>query len=139
MVKENEIQIGDWLRSRYVDNSGALVVKDFRVDQLIRDYTLEMVVYSDLGSMGYASHIEPIPITPEILEKNGWVKFQVFYRLKIDKEQYMEYYPHKGRLERIYDHKDGWHEVVFTVIGLHYVHLIQHALQLCGIEKEIVI
>lgn len=78
-----------------------------------------------------------IPITPEILEKNGWVKFQVYYRLRIDDSQYMEYYPHKGRLERIYDHKDGYHEVVFTVHGLNYVHLLQHALRLCGINKEI--
>lgn len=80
-----------------------------------------------------------IPITPEILEKNGWHKFQMYYRLGIDKQQYMEYYPHLGRLQRIYKHKDNKEEVVFTCGALSYVHLLQHALKLCGISKEIVI
>ena len=83
-----------------------------------------------------AECLYPIPITPEILEKNGFERRQVDYLLHIDESQYLDYYPHEGSLERIYIHKDGSREVVFRVNAISYVHLLQHALKLCGIEKE---
>lgn len=74
------------------------------------------------------SYIEPIPLTSEILEKNGFIEEQRDCQYKplqycvlvdglwidISGENYFE-----GKLE--------------------YVHQLQHALRLCGIEKEIIL
>ena len=82
--------------------------------------------------------IEPIPITKKILNKNGWrKKHDVYVVLALDEAQYLEWYEYEGRLRRYYKHKDGREEMVFSVLGLSYVHQIQHALRLCGIDKEI--
>lgn len=83
--------------------------------------------------------LEPIPLTPEILEKNGIVE---------------------GRVEDIYsvfrhndftvtpDIDDDYQKCWMLYVGnrdhdanicIHYVHELQHALRLCGIEKEIVL
>ena len=144
-MKENEIQIGDWVRYRYNDRNGHETVLDFRVDQLIRRYNLEMCVYSDTGDKGYASQIEPIPLTAEILEKNGFEKLDFSHfqigdrRLVLDAD---------GR----WDGPLSWHWVVtemdtnakgqpvvldYYIATINYVHELQHALRLCGIEKEI--
>lgn len=80
-----------------------------------------------------------LPITPEILISNGFENWQADYLFQIDETQYLDYYPHEGSLERIYIHKDGSREVVFRVNAISYVHLLQHALRLCGIKNEIVL
>jgi hypothetical protein len=72
------------------------------------------------------SELEPIPLTPEILEKNGFIKERLYCHgtplqycvlvdglwIDISGENYFE-----GKLE--------------------YVHQLQHTIRLCGIEKEI--
>ena len=80
------------------------------------------------GVVTNVMNIEPIPLTPEILEKNGFVVESRDYHgnplqycalvdglwIDISGENYFE-----GKLE--------------------YVHQLQHALRLCGIEKEIIL
>lgn len=137
-MKVSELSVGDYLTSIGAGDYPECPI--LQVKGIVGDEDYDIYI-SENGSEDIDIYGEKdligIPITPEILEKNGWVKFHMFYRLRIDDSQYMEYYPHKGRLERIYDHKDGYHEIVFTVHGLNYVHLLQHALRLCGIDKEI--
>lgn len=79
-----------------------------------------------------ACYALPIPLTVEILEKNGWKKEDVFgslikYRFTgpIDIETGGETF----RLSNNY----------FFCGGIHYVHKLQHALRICGIEKEITV
>ena len=81
------------------------------------------------------SLLEPIPITPEILEKNGWVK-NLYSFESYDNEE----------LEclSLWVGEDGknkwwWHVGVELVTPINYVHQLQHALRLCGIEKEIIL
>lgn len=77
-------------------------------------------------------YAQPIPLTVEMLEKNGWKKEDVFgslikYRFTgpIDIETGGETF----RLSNNY----------FFCGGIHYVHKLQHALRICGIEKEITV
>lgn len=81
--------------------------------------------------------IEPIPLTAKILEKNGFKN----YRLSHDNG---DYYYHIA----LEDVKGGiWIEAMLSRNILHgrkeycglinYVHELQHALRLCGIEKKI--
>ena len=79
----------------------------------------------------------PIPITPEILEKNGFVK-QAYDGWLISENN--------GRrlIEYRTDYFDGllrinYDEEPFSklTIKVKYFHELQHALRLCGINKEI--
>lgn len=74
---------------------------------------------------------EPIPITPEFLEKNGLAKDP--YGCHFDEDEYMA-------LE-ISVEEEGIYWTINTneygILKLEYVHQLQHALKLCGIDKEI--
>ena len=81
------------------------------------------------------TEIEPIPLTPEILEKNGWIKDGYFY--KAEDGSYIQ-------LGELFEHasfraeKHGIpREIQTSPHLLKYIHQLQHALRLCGIEKEI--
>ena len=138
--------IGDWVRLRYTDRlTGEEVVKNFQVGQL--RYTSwegrgeTLYVGSDHQNMGYVEQIEPIPLTQEILEKNG-------FRCTPAKGEMMIC----GKTFEIwvdFNEKRCWVSIqvpapVKSELRLSYyegymysVHERQHALRLCGIEKEI--
>ena len=69
--------------------------------------------------------IKPIPLTSDILVKNGWRKESI----TIDGD-YANWYGEIpiSQAEDEYNYAD---------IELRYVHTLQHLLRLCGIEKEI--
>lgn len=68
-MKENEVMIGDWFRFRYTID-GKEIVHTFRISR-IEDELGEYYVWGEgFGRMCYPKRLEPIPITPEILEKN---------------------------------------------------------------------
>ena len=74
--------------------------------------------------------LAPIPLSPEILEKNGW-KRNEYYGLWYREEE--EFFIEKG--------EDGnafwWVCGAGLVCPLNFVHQLQNALTLCRIEKEI--
>lgn len=79
--------------------------------------------------------IEPIPLTTEILEKNGFVK---------DEKNDNMYYWNWGVIDDCMSYDKETSKVrIFSVSGLtfvkilQYVHELQHALRLCEIKKEI--
>lgn len=91
--------------------------------------------------------IEPIPLTPEILEKNGFVANKHVYPYP-----YYEYENEKGKLKIGFafpqgnktSYKEPWvcidSEYVYVEhLPCIYVHQLQHALRLCKIEKEIIL
>lgn len=126
-MKANELMLGDWIK----------------LPQVLADYSPARVdEINDKGCIAGGwpllnDEIQPIPLTVGILEKNGWNEWHMYYHLPIDQQQHMQYYPHDGRLRRYYKHKNGSLEQVFEVNAINYVHELQHALRLCGIEKEI--
>lgn len=70
--------------------------------------------------------VSPIPLTEEILVKNGFEKFA-------ENQTHFDYTDNDIHLE--YWIGDGCFMYYTAVI--HYVHQLQHALRLCNIEKEI--
>ena len=83
--------------------------------------------------------IEPIPLTPEILEKNGFkpdVPGDAYkYSYQIDSVSIVECYANavgEGRHRGVISFGD-----TRLRITLVFVHELQHALLLCGIDKEI--
>ena len=82
----------------------------------------------------------PIPITPEILEKNGFVqnprsKSRRSHQICTD-SVYISWW--RGRLNILFKPFIG-HSTNHVNVDGKYVHELQHALRICGIKKEIVL
>ena len=117
-MKANELMIGDWLYNR------------------IADITFQ--VYPQFFSQWhnrqeqFEATIQPIPLTPEILEKNGWLS-----RMNGTGEFYLK--------EPLVDDAIVTKTIIgfqmkhgpFNGLSIHYVHELQHALHICEIEHEI--
>lgn len=141
MINIKELSVGNWIKI-----SGTPVqILGIRTESQV--YVLE----TEEADYAYAidADIEPIEITPEILEKNGFVND--FY---ID-EAVADY--HFVRLEgyslHIKELQQGGDDALVTYCNgsvniatelhgeinkeIHFVHQLQNALTLCGINKEI--
>ena len=88
-------------------------------------------------------HIRPIPLTKEILQKNGvdtWEEPSTIVQIgsiEIDKETKMYFQIRQGDKEvfmRISHIGAGSYELRMSI---RFVHQLQHAIKLCGINKDI--
>ena len=110
-MKAEELMVGDWVLDSYTN-------RPMRIEGI------------NGGNPRFGQDLEPIPLTPEILEKIGFTNEGFFAKLVID-------------IRKICcDSKNisiltGEH--VDLAIPCFYVHELQHALRLCGIDKEIVL
>lgn len=133
-LKVTDLMVGDWLMSFGAPHK----VVGIRTDMF------EPHIRTDMSDTWYEEGIEnllePIPLTPEILEKNGFkTEFYNDYKIyelnnfKVCKNccDYFE-------VCDLWDDSDwGWRIINFCPCA--YVHQLQHALKLCGIDKEIVV
>jgi hypothetical protein len=126
-LKVTDLMVGDWVMSFGAPHK----VVGIRTDMF------EPHIKTDMSDTWYEEGIEnllePIPLTPEILEKNG------FYRSEIPtRDEIGHYYHRKTAPSSIFvsmsfdDGRDFGNEIK-------YVHELQHVLKLCGIDKEIVV
>lgn len=135
-MKENELMIGDW-----VQHFSGNYFRVTRIDKWGDGSTHFACGHPHLWD--YNNKFSPIPLTTEILEKNGFVKSYGVSDTPpydIDEEGNM-YYSFKG------EHKFwGWWQPDNTYyipanamgdIVIKYLHELQHALRLAGIDKEI--
>lgn len=130
-MEANELMIGDWVK----------IVKDAPI-MSCECHQIDWVRTGELGldnrKVVTYPYIEPIPLTAEILEKNGWL-----YQEYPDDEKFI--WPVDNEIEmpfRLLVGMDGNRYWVTVGIGglmcpINYIHELQHALRLCGIEKEI--
>ena len=130
-MKETEIQVGDWVRLRYINQlNNQVVIRTFKVHQIRISVFGRYEVWSkERGNMGDLDRLEPIPLTPEILKKNGFEENEFFSELKIGEEWRILC---DGRNVAIFH---GEHVNYDNPVC--YVHELQHALRQCHIEKEI--
>jgi hypothetical protein len=89
---------------------------------------LVMLNYNDLYEY---DEIEPIPLTTEILEKNGFIKSEEDPILMGGIGCAIIYGGYK-RLD-----EDKFLSYGDNMYPIRYVHQLQHALRLCGIKKQI--
>lgn len=86
---------------------------------------------------------KPVPLTPEILEKNGFVlKPDGWLWCKeegIEDKNYIFIQFRKGCDEVRLVELNFVNKVLAKYEQIHYAHELQHALRLCGIEKEIIL
>lgn len=133
-MKINELSVGDWVR--YDRGTDAVQIMGIYVRNNQECVVMSDSYYPD-GVIGFVEHIKPIPLTPEILEKNGleyvddgndaviflccdmfWARLCVgdtFWQVGIHNED---------RLDAV-------------VCNVKHIHELQHALQLAKVGKEI--
>ena len=124
-MKATDLMVGDWFKA--VDYNSP-----FRITAIYDDVVQTQADYQSEIDGNWYSEAEikdliPIPLTEDILVKNGFGKVNNQYFF--------------GQVE-IKELRDC---CVITInkedadidINIHYVHQLQHLLRLCGIEKEI--
>ena len=154
-MKANELMIGDFLRFRQDYPFKKLQGKIVKVEGIRGRVDVITVDTGNFYEYEHPDWLEPIPLTPEILEKNG-AKHSIYERPYFDYEptedelnNALQYYPFHGynlgtNIQVAFYPKEIRVEVfgqdfvdVFKIRGNVYVHELQHALRLCGIQKEI--
>lgn len=136
-MKASDLMIGDWLYA--LTKNGKKIARVCNVtDNFVAAEATDGSEYTGKQFDGVFSCIEPIPLSPEILEKNGFERNanDLDYRFIID-NIYCSI--RKGVIYwyvNIYDISNSPHEPIFKAHIIH-IHELQHALRLVGIEKEI--
>jgi hypothetical protein len=140
-MKANELMIGDWV----VYDGDVEYTNPIKVEGI--DIATGALVTSDREDVGI-DNIQPIPLTGEILEKNG------FYASEVS-SHHIKYVCSTGPIDEFADivlicgkdNKGKWHWDCLELrihyyrgdihqFKINYVHELQHAVRLCGIEKD---
>ena len=136
-MKATDLMIGDYVRYIGTETFGDMKNGDIvKVDALQGNY----ICVGD--GWAYGDMFEPIPLTLEILQKNGfktdgeaiWASFcpeDNEFALEISEPNYYD---------ENYGEREYWWTInacEYSIIPLRYVHELQHALKLCGIDKNI--
>lgn len=125
-MKAKDLMIGDWVQDL------SPVVIDAISNEDICTYQCKDGYITD-----NPRNLKPIPLTPEILEKNGWKhKYYGIYRQTIGETITIDIFPEGCSVE---DERGSQclYRLRYHLPALKFVHELQHALRLCGIEKEI--
>lgn len=139
MLHAKDLMVGDYLR---INRDGLCIKKGTIVEVRGIDADDKLIEAGLIGSTHYhpldkelfdggirCDYLDPIPLTPEILKKNGW-------------KEYASSEDFHGYNCVFIKQKGGYYGACVdykrTVSGpLKYVHELQHTLRLCKIEKEI--
>jgi len=136
----NVLMIGDWVRVPRLNKNG----KVYRID---RANGVGNGFIAVLRGDFHEDDIEPVLLTPEILKKNGFEND--FYEEESIADYHtirLEGYSLKHNIGEIDGYLVTWCNGSINVTtdvhccvqkDISYVHELQHALRLCGIEKEI--
>ena len=122
-----ELMIGDWLFCTSAQCN--VQVKAMPINGVYGKGYRIIIDNDDFELVLREKHFDPIPLTAEILEKNGYKDERSNYALRYDKYHICIYLADKKLSINSYG----------AVLDIHcrYVHQLQHALRLCGISKEI--
>lgn len=128
-LKISDLSVGDWVLNRQgVPTKVQVVVSEGNM-RCGEDAKPEHSVHI------WVSDVEPIPITPEILEKNGFIKNGAYNEWNIGE---WDERPFIGvSLDRQCLRVKHFSNDIFIEGKELFVHQLQHALRLAGVEKEI--
>lgn len=139
-MKANELMIGDWVYSSFSELPCKVTYLKLHESGYGSVETTNVVGVKDIESLS------PIPLTPEILEKNGFKKFDFH---DIEGQHQWSWWLDTLTSVSLWcrelndDPKDGWMIRIEGTLAMcchkvEYVHELQQTLRICGIEKEIV-
>lgn len=122
-MRANELMIGDWVSALYDKvYYPCRVVAVFPTEVHVKEKTMVILTKYDEWN-----EVKPIPLTTEILDKN----------FRADK-QWGENGWFVNDHIHIYRTTTGVYNIQYMeIVDIRYVHELQHALKLCGIDKTI--
>lgn len=132
-MKANELMVGDWVLTLESTHKEKVYAQIWAIEE---GQTSILVKKDNCNWFVDIEWIEPIPLTPEILEKNGFKKCDGC-------NQWTLYKPHfyciLCDIDKPYLEIASYNVDIgeFNRSGIRFIHELQHALRLCGIEKEI--
>lgn len=129
-LKISDLSVGDWVQ----DILGNIcIIRNIFCGDLVECYVVEKG--DELGIM--IDRLRPIPITAELLEKNGAKKTEFV------KDSGYEFYQCDDLYASRVEGSEWWTIIVrkeyreVVKCYVQHVHQMQHALRLAGVEKEI--
>lgn len=129
-IKITDLSIGDWVQAKQVKwdyDAPDLTppMKIIAIDNREPNQAYVDLAFSD-GVVAHSAFVEdlrPIPITPEILKKNGWLSSPQSDKIMVS--EVMRYY-FKGNMLKIFD--------IHTIyLEVKYIHELQRAMRLSKI------
>lgn len=156
MLRSEELMAGDWVYMKAHRGFDSQYIKVESIPDPSSDAHYGHIgAYPISEDMDFRdiedSHLEPIPITPEILEKNGfkklddgiWPRYVFIADIQKWPQTIIEFtfYGEGVLVETLFkcwtkpECGDGENSI--HICDLKYVHQMQHALRLCGIDKTI--
>lgn len=112
-LEASDLMIGDWVYCRIMNSNARIREICLGFCNIITDH--EYVCFADLF---------PIPLTQEILEKNGWYFDDLVY----------EWYSNNKAM-KLYGKDCSSLSILDGSVVVGYVHELQHALRLCGLNE----
>ena len=120
-LNASDLMIGDWVHNKEGKNE--------QVTSLYDGY-----ICTETHEDSHDYHFEPIPLTAEILKKNGFSRFGTYYGI-FERERLI--FPLTNPSSPT-DYKDNYYlQIGNKDFPIKFVHQLQHALKLCGIDKQI--
>lgn len=135
-LKISDLSVGDWVLNRKGFPTKVQVITSEGNMRCGEDAKPEHSVHI------WITDVSPIPITPEILEKNGFVDYEVgkgWYVLNVadDLRVWLHRNSHDWTFQLMKWGPLSTHEI--GKVFIKHIHQLQHALRLAGVEKEIVL
>lgn len=133
-MRPDELMVGNWVNADGRKEPSVVIELSpkFPSTEIMVEYNSALLVNRKPCSYP-GSMIHPIPLTAEILEKNGFVRFGTSYVL--EGEHFGLENPSSPG-----DYKDNyWLRIGEKDHNILYVHQLQNVLRLIGINKEITI
>ena len=132
-MKATDLMIGDWVRTGYLDYN--------KVQEIARDNDMQWYISFACSTTLFptlfrAYEFEPVPLTPEILEKNGFC----FVKSSDRDTAWNGWWIYKGLEIGVccLDREGNWHcciNITDSNVPCEYVHQLQHALRLCELNE----
>ena len=134
-MKQSKYIPGDLVKA-----SGQLCrVEEVFVNRLTKEFEYTLVYPNGNSSRTVIGEIEPVPLTPEILENSGWEKGEVTgfsgtHYVRCRKDDVMVSFDDADRITISYD--AGNNHASFTFITPVYTHKLQHLLFGLGLNHK---
>lgn len=145
MIKPEDIRIGDLVRTNRdcaFPKDTKCVVTDIRTGKVFKDKVgvvhLSAINDDDDGPWGaWCCYIEGIPLTPELLEKNGFKEEQ---HQKEGSSEWYDFYHYNIGINIVYEVEENKFATYLDgkkLREIQYVHDLQHILWALGLNIEI--
>ena len=157
-LKISDLSVGDWvgidqaelnmpsddLATAYIEK----LRKPIRIKGISEDSDMviaDIEIVDEWGSiMMKCEHLSPIPITAEMLEKNGWLfhKNNRWWVCQIDKDTRANVWLGENggcrvEVSVMYGESRTWSNYADVKLANAHIHLLQGVLRLAGVDKEI--